>query len=99
VKAPCSRTERGKDLVFSATNKSFPKGAVGGVCALNQPDLCQFFMDDIENSLFAVLTEHVRLYPSNFAPQKRWPLGATTLRGVLLLALLGFRDIYGPYGI
>jgi hypothetical protein len=59
VKAPCSRKERGKDLVLSATNKSFPKGAVGGVCALNQPDLCQFFMDDNENSLFAVLTEHV----------------------------------------
>ena len=29
------------------------------MCALNQPDLCQFFMDDNENSLFAVLTEHV----------------------------------------
>ena len=41
------------------TNKSFPKGAVGGVCALNQPDLCQLFMDDNENSLFAVWTEHV----------------------------------------
>jgi hypothetical protein len=44
---------------FRVTNKSFPKGAVGGVCALNQPDLCQFFMDDNENSVFAVLTEHV----------------------------------------
>ena len=59
MKAPCSRKERGKDLVLSATNKSFPKGAVGGVCALHQPDLCQFFMVDNENSFLAVWTEHV----------------------------------------